>query len=133
MVSTATPPTTRPAGPRPAGAPAGPPGPGQGGITLDPRKLFLQYWPWLIGSVIAGLVLGTAAHFAFAKFYPLYDGEVYFEVFAMVEDPGQQRSTVGAGQEPEIERFIGTQINRMLSEPVLRASVIRPAVRNDTR
>lgn len=124
----ARPPAARPASP---GAPAG----GGAGLaaTIDPRKLALQYWPWLVGSLVGGVVLGVVMHFALLFVYPLYDGKVIFEMLPSLETADQAKGTVGEQGEAEMKRFIGNQTQMLVSDNVLLRAVDDPKVKNDTK
>ncbi len=131
------PPTTAPPAPRSPAAgprPAAPPQAGGLNVTIDPRKLLLQYWPWLLGSVFVGVALGVVTHFALLFTMPRYDGEVWFELLPPMTS-ADMTSGITVGEkfgEAEMERFIGTQIQVMLSENVIKQAVNTPIVRDQT-
>jgi len=130
MASTATPPTSRPTAQRGASAPAGGSAQGGLGVSLDPRKLLLQYWPWGVLAGVVGVVLGVGAHLALARLAPRYSASVLFQFTPLVERVEEQAS-IGADQEMSL--FIATQLERMTSDLVLNEAVTSPAVRNETR
>ncbi len=130
MVSTAPPSAQRPPGARPPARP--PQGASPAATAIDPRKLLLQYWPWMIGAGFMGIVLGIGVHFALLKTYPLFDGTVYFEFYSSIERADDARQ-MSDSSEAEIERFIGSQVARMISESTLKKAVQDPQVRSDTR
>jgi polysaccharide biosynthesis transport protein len=102
-------------------------------VSIDPVNLIKQHLLLLILSIFVGTGVGVGSYYAFMRFYPLYRGEISFEFVAQLEDPAAQNTTVGAGGESEIERFIGTQQLRLLSEDVLQQAVNDPQVRDQTR
>ncbi len=132
---TPTTPTTtqKPAGGRSRPAPARPTQQAPTAVTIDPRKIFCQYWPWFIGSGVVGLVLGVVLYFALLKLYPLYDGKVWFEFLSAIDEVDNAQTSVGKGGDEEIERFMGTQIEVMTSDAILRQAVASRPVRQDTK
>lgn len=130
MSPTPTPPAPRPTGSRPTA----PPGGGGLNVTIDPRKLLLQYWPWLAASFIVGVVLSVGTYYALLRFAPLYDGDVWFEFSSPLTAADQEETAVSReGGEAEIERFIGTQLQIMRSDNILMEVVNTRPVREDTR
>lgn len=129
------PPTAPTIAPRPAAArPPGSAAPGVPGLTIDPRKLLLQYWPWLVGALVAGVVLGVVTHFVIRFTYPLYNGDVVFEMLPSLEKADQGNQTVSsAGGEAEMKRFIGTQIQIITSDNIIEKAVNDPRVKVDTQ
>src|SRR5690554_1929681 len=126
-----TAPTTSPVR-APAARPAAPGGPGAAAVTIDPRKLALQYWPWLVSSLVGGVVLGVIVHFALLFVYPLYDGTVVFETLPVIERAEEGRATVGEAGEAEMKRFIGNQTRMLVSDTIMMRAVDDPKVKNDT-
>jgi len=128
-------PTPTPSAPRPTGQrPAAPASGGGLNVTIDPRKLLLQYWPWLAASFIVGIVLSIGTYYTLLKTYPLYDGDVWFEFSSPLTAADQEETMVSREfGEAEIERFIGTQLQIMRSENTLMEVVTTRPVREDTR
>lgn len=103
------------------------------GVALDPVKLLKQYFWWLVGAGVLGIVLGVGVHFLLLRYYPFYRSEVAFEMTSQITDASEITTTV-ASNEAEIERFIGGQVFVMTSEPLLLDAVQNdPAVRNETK
>ncbi len=48
--------------------------------TIDPFRVLRRHLVMIIGSGVAGIVLGVAAFFLFEQFLPLYRNEVLFEI-----------------------------------------------------
>lgn len=122
-MSTITPPA-RP-NPAPASRAQQAPAPSSGALalaTLDPVRLLRRYYPWLIVAAFIGAVLGTAAHFALARFHPTYTATATFECRAPVINITQE-GVMGGGD--DLSRFMATQAAVMVS-----SSVLEPAVRN---
>lgn len=119
MTPTPTPPRPNAQPPRPAQGPAVP-----AAVAIDPVKLFLRFkWLLLIAAVVGG-VIGVGSHFVLLKVYPIFTSEVYFECLPPDLDPGVIRADKVDAE--EIERFMGTQVDRMKSVQVLDR-VIRDA------
>jgi len=124
--TTATPPA------RPMGGPPRPPSPAASGFntTIDPKKLLFQYWPWMVGALVVGIVLGVGTHLTLRRYAPVYNGEVWFQFGAAVTAADMTDTTLGAGGGQEMERFIGTQMQRMSSDQILRGAMNEPSVRD---
>lgn len=129
--TTSTPP--KPAGPGPRSAPARPTMQAPSAVTIDPRRIFFQYWPWFFGSGVVGLVLGVMFYFALLRLSPLYDGKVWFEFLSPIERVEDAQASVGKGGNEEIERFMGTQMEVMTSDAILKQAVTSRLVRQDTK
>lgn len=111
---TPTPPPAR--GPQPPAAASA--------MAIDPVKLLLKYKWLLIGAGVAGIVLGTVAHFVLLRVRPIYTAEAIFECLAPEVDPAQiAKSQI---DEREIEMFMATQVDRMKSDFVLSRVVRDP-------
>ena len=50
------------------------------GRAIDPIRVLRRYWKGIPIWAIVGAILGAAAFFVFARVYPLYSGDVMFEV-----------------------------------------------------
>ncbi len=116
---------------RPSGGPARPPAAASGfNTTIDPKKLALQYWPWLVAALIVGIALGVGTHLTLRRVAPVYQGQVWFEFGAAITRDVQTETTLGGGGAAEMERFIGTQMQRLTSDDLLRRAVMEPSVRD---
>jgi len=111
--------------PRPSAVPATPAS-GSGGSSIDPVKMLKQYYPMLILACMVGTGLGIAAHFALRIVYPLYTSKVMFEV----RDPlASVTELVREQQSRDVqERYLGTQVQLMMSNLVLSKAVKSPRV-----
>lgn len=119
MTRPPAPPGVRPGGPTPAAPPPG-------AVAVDPIKLARKH-KWLLGgSVLGGVVLGIAAHFALLYTVPIYTAEVIWECFP------QDTSIVTLGTEgpirDELDKFMATQAQIMTSTAVIDAAVTDPAL-----
>ena len=65
----------------PQGKQAGPPQRSMPkGRALDPLRVLRRYWKGIPMWGIVGAIVGTGAFFLFSRVYPLYTGEIMFEV-----------------------------------------------------
>jgi succinoglycan biosynthesis transport protein ExoP len=121
-----TPPTTQTPGrptPTPRAAQPAPTGAGAA-LAIDPVKLLIKYKWLLIGTAIAGAVIGTVSHLVLIRVYPIFRAEAIFECL-----PPETDATVITPMHIDqnaMELFMGTQVDRMKSEPVLTAVVNDP-------
>ncbi len=105
---------------RGAGAPQA-----RGGV--DPLRVLRRYLWVIVASGILGAVLGTAAFFLLNEIYPLYSGNVVFEV-----RPGLQKSTdVGTfdtTNDDLVFRIAQTETYMLTSRDILEAALRTPDV-----
>ncbi len=93
-------------------------------LAIDPVKLLLKYKWLLIGTAIAGAVIGTVSHFVLIRVYPIFKAEAIFEVLPPEADATVMSQT--QIDQTAMEMYMGTQVDRMKSEPLLRAVVRDP-------
>jgi len=109
-------PTPRPAQTAPTGAGAA--------LAIDPVKLLLKYKWLLIGTAIVGAVLGTVAHLVLIRTYPIFKAEAVFRALPPETD-ATVISPVNIDQNA-MELFMGTQVEQIRSDQILRALVRDP-------
>lgn len=119
--------TTLPANriPQTAARPAQPGGGASSGLGLapiDPIRILKQYKWWLVISVIAGLLLGFAAHHAIRIFYPLWRTEVVYQCLPPGQDPTKQAYPVQ--DKDEMERFLLTTATVINSDRIMRTALV---------
>lgn len=113
--------TARPAIPihgRPAAPQHGP------GPSIDPVKLLKKYFWVLFIACFVALAVGVGSYLLLAKFFPRYDASVYFEV-----TPAIKELEILTGDEQgkeQLERFMATQAQRMVSDKVLDRAIRYP-------
>jgi receptor protein-tyrosine kinase len=98
-----------------------------GARTVDPFRLLRRYVWLLLVTAIAGVGLGVAGFLGLNRYFPLYSGEVLFEVRSALEDAAQ----LAAGdiaQEDLVTRLASTETLLMTSRDVLEAAVREPDV-----
>jgi len=86
-------------------------------VVIDPMRLARQYWVWLAGAAVAGLVIGVIAFFALRKFMPRYDAVSSFQVSPLIE--GADDLGLGGGQEEELRIYMETQAYSLRSDQIL--------------
>ena len=99
--------------------------------NIDPIRIIRRHVLTIIGSVIIGLALGTVAHFGFSRFYPLYTGEVIFELQPGIQDPTQV-GTTEITREDLLERLARTQTVLLVSREVLVRAMEDPDITRAT-
>jgi len=80
------------------------------GRAIDPIRVLRRYWKGIPIFAVIGGVIGLGAYFIFARFYPLYTGELLFEVrpgIANATDIG----TSDTSNDKSVERVQQTQIH----------------------
>lgn len=113
-----------PAAPRPASG-AGP----AATRTLDPIKLLKKYKFLLIAAGVLGIGVGVGAFIGLKRFMPLYTSTTIFQVLPP-KDEIADRGRFGPNKE-ELERFMATQSQSMVSYSVLNAAAEDPVLRRD--
>lgn len=92
------------------------------GRAVDPIRVLRRYWKGIPIWAVIGAILGTAAFFVFAKVYPLYTGDVMFEV-----RPGLGNATDIATTETisdkMVERVAATQVFLIKERSILTEAV----------
>ncbi|MCA9273496.1 MAG: polysaccharide biosynthesis tyrosine autokinase [Phycisphaerales bacterium] len=121
--------THRPAMPM-AARPAAPNPGGSGGPSIDPVKLFKKYFWVLMIACVVGLAVGVGAHLVLAKFFPRYDAKVYFKVLPQQLNAMELASEDRLGRE-QLERFMSTQAQTMVSDKVLDRALLAPTFRTE--
>ena len=105
-------------------------GNGGGGPSIDPIKLFKKYfWVLMIAGVI-GVAVGVGAHLVLAKFFPRYDAQVYFKVLPQQTNALELASDERVSRE-QLERFMSTQAQTMVSDKVLDRALLAPNFRTE--
>ncbi len=97
--------------------------------ALDPVGLLRSYYPWLIGSGIAGGVLGVVLYLVFGMFMPRYDGKVLFQALPSFK-ASEIADTVGRtsiGEENDV--FLQTQVKLIQTDQILFSALNEPGVR----
>ncbi|MCB9838282.1 MAG: polysaccharide biosynthesis tyrosine autokinase [Phycisphaeraceae bacterium] len=94
-------------------------------------KLLRQHMWLLMASVVLGGFLGIVTHFVLLRFAPAWTSEATFEFTGLMTSSEQQKSGVGSANQAEMEMFMATQTQKMLSRPILFAAVQDSRVKTD--
>ena len=88
------------------------------GRAIDPIRVLRRHWKGVPIFGIVGGILGVAAFFVFSIVYPLYTGEVMFEVRPGVSE-ATDIGTVDTSSDKMVERVQATQIFFIKDRPIL--------------
>ncbi|GAB4546401.1 MAG: hypothetical protein Tsb0013_05200 [Phycisphaerales bacterium] len=122
-----TPPRT-PSRPAPAGPPAPAGGSGAGGVSIDPVRIALTYWPIVMVAFIVSIGVGIGAFIALGRLAPKYTSQTIFQV---LPQPTAD-ATGGEANKDEMEKYMGTQVAVMESDQILRSAIDTNEVRQNT-
>jgi capsular exopolysaccharide synthesis family protein len=128
-MSTVTPPRPTPPRSAPSRPRAGASGPTA--ASIDPFRVLRRHTLGIIAAAFLGAGLGVAAYFVLLTVYPLYSGEVLFEVRAGVGEAGDI-TTQTALKDDEVLRVANTQLALLLQRDVLTAAMSDPDVQIKT-
>ncbi len=95
--------------------------------NIDPIRIIRRHLLTIIGSVFVGLALGVVSHIGFSRFYPLYTGEVLFELQPGISDPTQV-GTTEITRDDLLERLARTQTVLLVSRDVLVRAMVDPDI-----
>ncbi len=113
---------------RQSGAPSRPMAKGR---AIDPLRVLRRYWKGIILWGVVGAILGTGAFFLFSRIYPLYTGEVLFEV-----RPGLGEATeIGTTEtinDKMVERVQATQTYLIVDRSILSEALSDRTIRETT-
>ena len=92
------------------------------GRAIDPIRVLRRYWKGIPIWGIVGAIVGTGAFFLFSRIYPLYTGEIMFEV-----RPGLGEATdIGTNEsinDKMIERVSSTQVYLIKERSILTEAI----------
>ena len=101
------------------------------GRAIDPIRVLRRYWKGVPIFGIVGGLLGVAAFFVFSTVYPLYTGEVMFEVRPGVSD-ATDIGTVDTSNEKMVELVQATQTFLIKDRDILTTAVSDRTMRETT-
>lgn len=98
-------------------------------VALDPLRLLRTYYPWLLGSLLVGMVVGVAVFIVLNITVPRYRATAIYETqpvfsLASLSDIGSN----AAGEEAEV--FMQTQVFILRSDRLLDLAVQEPSVQS---
>ncbi len=117
--------TTQPPPPAPSkrasgGTPAG----SVQAAAIDPVRLLMQYWRWLVAAVIVGVIVGLASYEVLKRALPRYDAAITYRVYPSPDRSDDAANTgVGAAGKDEMEIFMETSVRLMRSDEILRKAL----------
>jgi polysaccharide biosynthesis transport protein len=92
--------------------------------NIDLMRVLRKYKALLIGTAIFGIVLGTAAHFLLARFYPIWSATMIYETYPLSQ--GLQNDQMNTPQREEMEQFMATQVLAVKSERIIQETSRNP-------
>ena len=92
------------------------------GRAIDPIRVLRRYWKGIPIWAIVGAILGAAAFFVFARVYPLYSGDVMFEVRPGLGN-ATDIATTDTISDKMVERVAATQIFMIKERSILTEAV----------
>ena len=96
--------------------------------TIDPVRLLRKY-KWVLAiSIVIGAALGVGAHIALYRFLPRYESFAIYEMRPPKQDADSRQ---GDYDEEELERFMQTEAQKMVSDRALQATVERAELRDE--
>ncbi len=126
-MSTLTP--SRPLAPRPGPVQPRPARPAGTARTLDPFRVLRRHMLLLVAAGLGGVCLGVGAHVVCSLFFPLYAGEVTFEIRAGLDEATDVGSQ-DAQREDVVARHAATESMLATSRPILEVAVKQRDVQN---
>jgi len=93
--------------------------------NIDPFRVLRRHLLWIILSVFVGAALGGVSFFLLKKVYPLYTGQVVFEIQSGVREAAE----VGAGdplRDDDVYRMAKTELVLLVDRSVLGAAANDP-------
>lgn len=94
-----------------------------GAVAIDPVRLLRKYKWVFAASVVLGAVVGFASYQVLRRVAPSFESFALFQVDPVQTQAGVATATI---DEREMERFMGTQVQTMMSQQVLQRVVERP-------
>ena len=92
------------------------------GRAIDPIRVLRRYWKGIPIWGTVGAIIGASAFFLFARIYPLYTGEVMFEIRAGLAE-STDIGTSDTINEKMIERVAATQVYLIRERSILLTAV----------
>jgi polysaccharide biosynthesis transport protein len=92
------------------------------GRAIDPIRVLRRYWKGIPVWGIVGAIVGTGAFFLFSRIYPLYSGEVMFEIRAGLVE-ATEIGTTETISDKLVERVAATQIYLIRDRSILLTAI----------
>ncbi len=94
-------------------------------INIDPVRVLREHWKVITYGTLVGAVFGVIFNFGMGAVYPIYSGEVVFEIRNRILE-GTDATGADYQQEEQVVRIANTEISFMLQDPVLEAAMASP-------
>ncbi|MCH2146560.1 MAG: AAA family ATPase [Phycisphaerales bacterium] len=101
------------------------------GRAIDPVRVLRRYWKGIPLWGIVGAILGTGAFFLFSRIYPLYTGDIMFEVRPGLGE-ATEIGTMESTNDKMIERVAATQTFLIKDRAILTEAVSNRNMRETT-
>jgi len=101
------------------------------GRAIDPMRVLRRYWKGIPLWGIVGGIVGTGAFFMFARVYPLYTGDVMFEVRPGLGD-ATDIGTIETINDQMVERVAATQTYLIKNRLILTEAVTNRTMRESS-
>jgi capsular exopolysaccharide synthesis family protein len=98
------------------------------GRAIDPVRVLRRYWKGIPVWGIVGALVGTGAFFLFARVYPLYSGEVMFEVRPGLGE-ATDIATTDTISDKMVERVAATQVYLIKERSILIDAIENRTIR----
>ena len=98
------------------------------GRAIDPVRVLRRYWKGIPIWGIVGALIGTGAYFLFARVYPLYSGDVMFEVRPGLGD-ATDIATTDTISDKMVERVAATQVYLIKERSILTEAISNRTIR----
>ena len=108
-------------------AQAAPVAPTSATAAVDPLRLLMVYWPWLLGAFIFSIFVGIGVYLALGTLAPKYKTDVLYEVLPPA-DTENVNVSVGYGGREEMTGYMETQVSVIESDRILDRAVKQPDV-----
>jgi len=101
-------------------------------VNINPIKMLRQHMWLLIAATMVGGFLGLVTHFALLKLAPRWTSTATFEFNGLMTDAADVVSTIGRANQDEMEMFMATNTQKMVSRPTLFEAANDSSIRNGT-
>ena len=96
-------------------------------VTVDPLRVVRQNLWWIVGSAIAGAVLGVIVHYAWLRTAPVHRAFTTWQINLPDSPTEVDRGTQASSE--QVDRLMATETAVMTSTNILRPAISTPEVR----
>ncbi len=101
------------------------------GRALDPVRVLRRYWKGIPIWGLVGAIIGTGAFFLLSRVYPLYTGDIQFEVRPGLSD-SSEIGTTDSINDKMVERVASTQ-TYLIKQPTILSQAINDRTMMETQ